>query len=319
MKALTFSKFGGPEVLEYQEVALPEIEDNEVLVQMKAIGLNYADIYRRKGDYHLEWNAPYIAGYEGSGVVWQSKSKTYKVGDHVAFADVPFSNAEYVTVPEEKLIPLPAVIDFQLAASLLLQGLTAQYLVSDSYKISKGDVVLIHSASGGVGQLLTQMCKLKGATVIGLSRSESKFHTIFKCKADYVLKLDKHWEQRVLEITDGKGVDVVFDSVGSTLSGSISVAKVRGSIVFFGMSGGDPQPVDPAALRQGSKQLIGGDLWSFLNSSEQRIKRSTELFNLISQGELKVKKPVIFKLEQGREAHSFLESGFSQGKVLLIP
>src|SRR5690606_19942966 len=126
-----------------------------------------------------------------------------------------------------------------------------------------------------------------------LSRSESKFHTIFKCKADYVLKLDKHWEQRVLEITDGKSVDVVFDSVGSTLSGSISVAKVRGSIVFFGMSGGDPQPVDPAALRQGSKQLIGGDLWSFFNSSEQRIKRSTELFNLISQGELKVKKPVI--------------------------
>ncbi len=319
MKALTFSQFGEPEVLEYQEITLPEFGDKEVLVQMKAIGLNYADIYRRKGNYHLDGNSPYILGYEGSGIVSQSNSKIFHPGDRVAFADVPFSNAEYVVVPEEKVIPLPIDIDFEMAASLLLQGLTAQYLTTDSYRVEQGDVVLIHAASGGVGQILTQMSKFKGATVIGLSRSENKFQAILDNKADYVLKLDQKWKERIWEITNGRGVDVVYDSVGSTLSESIEVTKVRGSTVFFGMSGGDPEPINPKILGEGSKRLIGGDLWSHLESSEERIKRSGELFDMIRNGQLHIKTPVTFKLKEGWKAHKFLEGGKSQGKVLLIP
>lgn len=319
MKALTFSQFGGPEVLNYQEIPLAEIGPTEVLVEMKAIGLNYADIYRRKGNYYLDGNPPYIAGYEGAGIVSKSNSEDFRPGDYVAFADVPFSNAEYVAVPKEKLILLPEGVDFQVAASLLLQGLTAQYLTNNSYNVSEGDVVLIHAASGGVGQLLTQLSKMKGATVIGLSRTEAKFKTIYENKADHVVKLDDDWQNEVLEITNGMGVDVVYDSVGSTLAESIAVTRVRGSIIFFGMSGGDPDPIDPRTLAEGSKKLIGGDLWSYLNSSEERNKRAGELFALVKKGDLKLKKPVTFRLDEGRKAHAFLEEGKSQGKVLLIP
>lgn len=163
------------------------------------------------------------------------------------------------------------------------------------------------------------MSKIRGATIIGLSRSESKFQTILENKADHVVKLDKDWKEKVLEITYGKGVDVVYYSVGSILSQSIAVTKVRGSIVIFGMSGGNPDPVDPGTLYEGRKQLVGGNLWSFLDSSEERIKRSGELFKLIWNGVLLVKDPVTFKLEESVEAHRFLKSGLSQGKVILIP
>jgi NADPH2:quinone reductase len=152
MKALTFSKFGKPEVLEYLEVSSPEIKENEVLVKMKAIGLNYADIYRRKGNYHLKGTPPFIAGYEGAGVVFKSNSSRYSIGERVAFADVPFANAEFVVVPEDHIIPIPEQIDFQLAASVLLQGLTAHYLSINSFKVQANHIVLIHAAAGGVGQ-----------------------------------------------------------------------------------------------------------------------------------------------------------------------
>ena len=145
LKALCFDKFGGPEVLKYQEVPEPVIGFKEILVRTKAIGLNFADIYRRKGAYHLEGEPPYILGYEGAGVVEKVGNEVnyIKVGDRIAFADVPFANAEFVAVPEEKAIPLPADITFELAASLLLQGLTAHYLTRDSYKVKKNDVVLV--------------------------------------------------------------------------------------------------------------------------------------------------------------------------------
>lgn len=319
MKALTFSKFGSSEVLEYIEIPTPTIKANEVLAEMKAIGLNFADIYRRKGNYHLKGNPPYIAGYEGAGIVVESNSKEYKPGDVVAFTDVPFANAEFVAVPETHVIPLPEAIDFPMAAAVLLQGLTAQYLDEDSHLVKQGETVLIHAASGGVGQILTQICKLKGAVVIGLSRSPSKIETILECGANFAITLDENWKPEVMKLTGNRGVDVVFDSVGSTLTDSFEVTKECGHVVFYGMSGGNPAPVDPRMLMDTSKTLTGGDLWSYLKTSEDRKFRANRLFCWIKSGEIKIKPATKFKLSEGKQAHDYLEKGESSGKVLLIP
>lgn len=319
MHALTFSKFGTPDVLEYIEIPKPTISENEVLVKMAAIGLNYADIYRRKGNYHLKGNPPFIAGYEGAGVVVQSNCADTKIGDRIAFTDVPFANAEYVVVPQAHIIPLAENISFELAASVLLQGLTAHYLSNDSYKVQPNDVVLVHAAAGGVGQILTQICKMKGAKVIGLSRNKEKLAIITDNKADFAVALDGNWQQEVKRITDNKGVDVVFDSVGSTLMDSFSVTKECGTVVFYGMSGGDPTPVDPRMLMDTSKTLTGGDLWSYITSQTQRVSRANQLFEWILDGDIVLKEPVKFKLSEGRKAHEYLESGDSASKILLIP
>jgi NADPH2:quinone reductase len=319
MKALTFSTFGSSDVLEYIELPTPEIKDNEILLKNKAIGLNFADIYRRKGNYHLKGAPPFIAGYEGAGIVVESKSNKYKVGDKIAYTDVPFANAEFVTIPDTHAIPIPNNVDFPLAASVLLQGLTAHYLSNDSHKVKSGETVLIHAASGGVGQILTQLCKSKGATVIGLSRNKNKLKTILASKADYAIELNKVWKTKIMELTKQQGVDVVFDSVGSTIMDSFEVTKECGHVVFYGMSGGDPIHIDPRMLMDTSKSLTGGDLWSYLKNEKERKKRAKELFRLIKDDTIKIKEPVQFKLSDGKKAHEFLENGKSSSKILLIP
>ncbi|MFV8226466.1 quinone oxidoreductase family protein [Christiangramia aquimixticola] len=319
MIALTFNEFGTSEVLNYIEVPDPVLSKGEILVQNKAIGLNYADIYRRKGNYHLKGEPPFIAGYEGAGVVTASNSEKYNIGDRIAYTDVPFANAEYTKLPESHAIPIPDDIDYNMAASVLLQGLTAHYLINDSHNVAKGETILVHAASGGVGQIITQLCKAKGAKVIGLSRSEDKLQTILDNGADHAVKLDDKWKSKVAEITGNIGVDVAYDSVGSTLKDSFAVTRDCGHVVFYGMSGGDPEPVDPRMLMDTSKTLTGGDLWSYLNSEKERHERANLLFDLIRKGTLKIKDPVIFNLSEGSKAHDYLENGKSTSKVLLIP
>ncbi|MBS4200130.1 quinone oxidoreductase [Bacillus sp. FJAT-49732] len=321
MKALVFEKFGGPEVLQYKDIPDPIIKEKELLVRMKVIGLNFADIYRRKGNYHLVGTPPYILGYEGSGIVEQVGKDTtkYKVGDRVGFADVPFANAELVAVPEERAIPLPEKISFETASSVLLQGLTAQYLTKDSYEIKDGDTILIHAAAGGVGQNLIQICKQLGGKVIGLTSSVEKSKTALSLGADHVFLYKEEWAQKVKEVTDGLGVNVVYDSVGSTLKSSFEALIIGGTVVFFGMSGGNPDPVDPRMLMDTSKTLTGGDLWNVLTSYEERKARSLQLFDWITKGKLKITKPTIFRLENGSKAHLLLESRKSIGKILLKP
>ncbi|RUT80191.1 quinone oxidoreductase [Ancylomarina longa] len=319
MKALTFSEFGSADVMKYINIPLPEAHDGEVLVEMKAIGLNYADIYRRKGNYHLKGTPPYIAGYEGAGIISLSKSEKYSIGDRIAFADVPFANAQYVVVPESHIIPIPDNIKMELPASVLLQGLTAQYLAEDSHAVKENEIVLIHAASGGVGQILTQICKMKGAIVIGLTRSDAKKEIILRNKGDFALNIKEDWKEEVMQITNNKGVDVVFDSVGSSLADSFDVTRECGHVVFYGMSGGDPALVDPRMLMDTSKTLTGGDLWSYLNSESERQKRAAKLFQWISEGFIQVAPASTFPLSEGKAAHEYLESGKSVGKVLLIP
>ncbi|MFD1601668.1 quinone oxidoreductase family protein [Flavobacterium artemisiae] len=319
MKALTFSTFGNSDVLEYIEIPNPELKSDEILVEMKAIGLNFADVYRRKGNYHLKGNPPFIAGYEGAGIVVDANNHSeYKIGDRVAFADAPFANAELVAVNVNHVLPLPDQISFETAASILLQGLTAHYLATDSHKTQKGETVLIHAVAGGVGQFLTQISKSLGANVIGLTSSAEKAKIAIGQGADHVLLYNQDWKSELFKISP-KGVDVVYDSVGSTLAESFEVTKECGQVVFFGMAGGDPAPVDPRMLMDGSKTLTGGDLWSYLNSKEERIKRATQLFNWIIDGKIKILEPTSFKLSEGKLAHDFLESRKSTGKIILIP
>lgn len=316
-----FKTFGGPEVLEYGDIADPAIGPDEILLSMKAIGLNFADIYRRKGNYHLAGEPPYILGYEGAGIVEETGANVQgiSVGDRIAFADVPYANAELVAVPVEKAIPLPETISFADAASVLLQGLTAHYLTKDSYAVKKNDIVLVHAAAGGVGQLLVQIVKLLGGTAIGLTSSNEKAAAAKEAGADKVFLYQDDWKHKVLEETNGKGVDVVYESVGSTLQDSFEVTRTGGTVVFYGMAGGDPALVDPRMLMDTSKTLTGGDLWNVLTSREERVARSNELFRWIEAGKVRVSEPTVFALRDGQEAHRYLESRKSMGKILLIP
>jgi NADPH2:quinone reductase len=288
---------------------------------MKAVGLNFADIYRRKGNYHLAGNPPYILGYEGAGIVEQVGAgvTAIKVGDRIAFADVPFANAELVSVPLEKAIPLPDEISFETASAVLLQGLTAHYLTRDSYEVKEGKSILVHAAAGGVGQILIQIAKLIGGHVIGLTSSTEKLKAAYSAGADHVFLYNDNWIEEVKKVTNGYGVDVVYDSVGSTLLGSFEAAKVGGTVVFYGMAGGDPALVDPRMLMDTSKTLTGGDLWNVLTSFEERKARSKQLFDWIQQGKIKVQEPTIFSLKDGSTAHTLLESRKSTGKILLKP
>ncbi|MGG3562403.1 quinone oxidoreductase [Neobacillus rhizosphaerae] len=321
MKALVFNTFGGPEVLEYVEIPNPVIGPDEILLRIKAIGLNFADIYRRKGNYHLVGEPPYILGYEGAGIIEEigANVQGLKVGDRIAFADVPFANAEYVAVPFEKAIPVPETISFNEAASVMLQGLTAHYLTRDSYAVKKNDVVLVHAAAGGVGQLLVQMVKLLGGKVIGLTSSAEKATVAKEAGASDVFLYKDDWKKQILEATNGKGVDVVYESVGSTLQDSFEVTRIGGTVVFYGMAGGDPALVDPRMLMDTSKTLTGGDLWNVLTSRDERVARSGELFRWMQEEKVRLAEPTTFALRDGQEAHRYLESRKSTGKIVLIP
>lgn len=323
MKALFFERFGGPEVLQFGTLPDPPDRAGCALVRVQAAGLNFADIYRRRGSYHLAGSPPYILGYEAAGTIeriaspFRESDSLFRVGDRVAFADAPHANAELVSVPLEKLVALPEDVDFDIAAAVLLQGLTAQYLLRDSHPLRAGEVALVHAAAGGVGLLLVQLASGKGARVIGLASSEAKRRAALEAGADEVFLYGESWPDSVRESTSGRGVDVVYDSVGSTLSESLNVTRTGGRTVFFGMAGGDPAPVDPRHLMDGSKSLTGGDLWNVLTSQSERAVRSEELFSQLRSKALSVRVSRKFSLAEGVAAHEFLESRQSIGKVLL--
>lgn len=304
MKALYFEQFGGPDVLRYGDVPDPQPAEDCSLVRTSAIGLNFADVYRRRGNYHLAGKPPYIAGYEAAGTL-------VSTGQRVAFADSPFANAQFVAVPNDKLIPLPDDISEETAAALLLQGLTAQYLAYDSYHAGTNDVGVVHAAAGGVGLLLVQLLKHAGAQVIAFASTPEKCEAARGYGADRAYTYDR-WPQQA------RGATVIYDSVGKTLDESIAAVKVNGTVVFYGMAGGDPTLVNPRMLMDGSKTLTGGDLWNVLTTHEERVRRANALFDLVRKSVLRVPVAARFALRDGVRAHEFLESRAAIGKVLLI-
>jgi NADPH:quinone reductase len=320
MRALCLDRFGDADLLELRELPDPPLHAGEARVRMKAIGMNFADVYRRKGNYTIAGSPPYILGYEGAGVVEEvAEGVGVKPGDRVGFADVARANADLVVAPLDRLIPLPAAISFDIAAAVLLQGLTAQYLVRDSHRLARGETAVVHAAAGGVGLLLVRIATMLGARVIGLTSSPAKAAESERAGAERVFTYGEDWPARVREATGGSGADVVYDSVGATLDASLRAARTGGHVVFYGMAGGDPAPVDPRRLMDESKSLTGGDLWNVLRTLEDRTTRAAELFSWIERGDLAVTIAARIPLAEGARAHRMLEGRGTVGKILLVP
>lgn len=319
MHALTFDTFGGPEVLAWRKLPDPAVPPGHILLAMHASGLNFADIYRRRGHYALAGAAPHIAGYEGAGevVAVGDGVNGIAIGDRIGFADVPFAHATRVTVPVTHALPLPSSLGYVEAAALLLQGLTAQYLVEDTYPVRAGDAVLIHAAAGGVGQYLVQLAVARFATVIALASTPAKRAIATARGARHSLGYDGDWVAQVLELTGG--VHAAYDAVGATLADSLRAVRARGTLVTYGMAGGMPPVIDPRLLMNGSKTLAGGDLWDYLDSHAARLERAGRLFALVASGAVQLPAIETFALARGADAHRRLEDRSFAGKVVLVP
>jgi NADPH:quinone reductase len=321
MKAITFSRPGGPEVLEYKDIPKPQVSEGQVLVRTSAIGLNFIDIYHRTGLYKLP--LPAVPGMEAAGIVEETDGVSeFRKGDRVAYAMVPGAYSEFHLVPSSKLVKVPDGIELSIAAAAMLQGMTAHYLTTSTYKVNRGDTVLVHAAAGGVGLLLIQMCKRVGATVIGTVSNSSKAELAKEAGADHLINYrTSDFEHEVAEITKGRGLEVVYDSVGKeTFIKSLSCLAPRGMCALFGQSSGPVEPFDPAILAQkGSLFLTRPSLAQYTLTREELLWRANDVLGWVAKGEIKIRIDRTFSLADAATAHKELESRRTTGKVLLNP
>ncbi len=321
MKAINVMKHGDVDVLILQSVQKPVPKKGEVLIRLKAAGVNFIDIYMRTGNPVIPVSLPFIPGVEGAGVVEEIGEEVTEVrpGDRVAYVGVLGSYSEYIIAPSSRLIILPREIDFDLGAAFPLQGMTAHYLVHDVYSIKPSDHVLVHAAAGGVGLLVVQWLKHLGAHVIATVSSEEKAKIVQNAGADDVIVYTK--QDFVIEtkrITSGKGADYIIDGVGkNTLTKDLDAVRTRGSICIFGLSSGVPDPVEAHKLQLKSIALVGGNLMNYLTSREELLKRANAVMNGIKEGFIKINISHVFPLEKAQEAQYLLESRQSTGKLIL--
>jgi len=322
MKAIRVQQTGGPEVMELAEVPAPQPKPAEAGVKVSVAGVNSIDGYFRDG--RLRTPLPFIPGQEGAGVVAAvgAQAKTVKVGDRVAWSGALGSYAEFVVSPEEHLVPVPASIGDEQAAASMVHGLTAHYLVNDAHKLRAGETALVHAAAGGVGLLLVQMARAVGARVIGTASSEEKARLAIEAGADEVIVFTKHdFEAEVRRLTDGHGVEVVYDGVGkATFEKNLNVMRRRGMLVLYGMSSGPVLPVDPAKLSEkGSLYMARTTLAHFTATREELLARTSSLFGMIAEGKLKLRIAKTYPLAEASQAHRDMEARRMAGKLLLIP
>ena len=322
MKAVRVHQNGGPEVLRYEEIPVPEPGAGEARVKIEAIGLNYIDIYQRTGLYPIK--TPFTLGMEGAGIVDAVGANVVEVkkGDRVAYSMHLGSYAEYAVVPAWKLVPLPRHIDSRSAAAVMLQGMTAHYLTRSTYPLKKGETALVHAAAGGVGLLLIQVAKRTGATVFGTVSTEEKAKLAREAGADEViLYTQTDFLTEVKRLTNGVGIHVVYDSVGKdTFEKSLDCLRPRGYLVLFGNSSGPVPPFDLGRLAaKGSLFVTRPTLIHYASNREELLQRSGDLFKWIANGELKLRIDKTFALKDAAEAHRQLEARKTTGKVLLIP
>ncbi|MGB8646129.1 MAG: quinone oxidoreductase [Anaerolineae bacterium] len=323
MKAVRFHQVGGPEVLQYEDVPMPEPGAGQVRLKLEAIGVNFIDNYLRLGQYKTP--LPAMLGQEGAGVVDAVGPEVdgVKVGDRVvAYWGQMRSYAEYAVVPAWLALPIPPGVRSQDAAAVILQGMTAHYLARSTYPLKPGDTALIHAAGGGTGALLVQIAKLCGARVLATAGSEGKLAIARESGADEVIHYTQtDFEPEVKRLTGGKGVNVVYDSVGKdTFDRSLNCLRPRGYMVLFGQSSGPVPPLDPQVLNaKGALFLTRPTLGYYVRDRTELAQRAGDLFTWIGEGKLKVRIAKTFPLAQAADAQRFLASRAAMGKVLLVP
>jgi NADPH:quinone reductase len=322
MKAIRVHQYGGVEAMKLEDLPVPEPGAREARVKIEAIGVNFIDVYQRTGLYQQK--LPFTLGMEGAGLVDAvgGNAGEVKVGDRVAYSMVPGAYAEYAVVPSARLVPVPKDIDGRTAAAAMLQGKTAHYLTHSTYPLKKGDAALIHAAAGGVGLLLVQIAKRLGATVYGTVSTEEKARLAREAGADEIIRYtEQDFVAEVKRLTDGRGLSVVYDSVGlSTFEKSLDCLRPRGYMVLFGASSGPVPPFNLGTLAaKGSLFVTRPTLAHYALTREELLQRANDLFIWIAAGELKLRIDKTFPLAQAAEAHRQLEARQTMGKVLLIP
>ncbi len=322
MKAVRVHTVGGPEVLRYEDVPEPTPKPGEAVVKIDAAGLNYIDVYYRSGLYKTD--LPFTLGLEAGGTVTAVGPGVteVKVGDRVAYTGVPGAYAEYAAVPAARLVVLPAGVTTRQGAAAMLQGMTAHYLACTTYPLKPGDTCLVHAAAGGVGLLLVQIAKMRGTRVIGTVSTEDKARLARQAGADEViLYTQQDFEVEVKRLTGGKGVQVVYDSVGKTTwDKSLASLALRGTMVLYGQSSGPVGLIDPQILNQkGSLFLTRPSLFHYTATREELLQRAGEVLGWIRDGRLRLRTEHEFPLKDAAEAHRALEGRRTTGKVLLIP
>ena len=322
MKAIQVQKSGGPEVLTLGDLPAPKPKPNEAVVKVSAAGVNYIDVHIREGLYPS--SLPFVIGQEASGIVSEigADVKSFKPGDRVAYTGIRGSYAEYAAVPADRLVLLPPGISEQQAAAAMLQGMTAHYLVYDTYPLKKGETALIHAAAGGVGLLLVQMAKNIGARVIATAGTEEKAKLARAAGADEViLYAQQDFEVETKRLTDGKGVHVIYDGVGkTTFDKDLNVLRPRGYLVLFGAASGPVPLFDVGKLAQkGSLFITRPTLLHYMAAHEELQKRATDVLTMIATGKVKLRIEHIYPLREAQQAHRDLEGRKTTGKLLLIP
>ncbi len=322
MKAVLVRQPGGPENMEFTEIATPRPGPRQALVRIAASGVNFIDIYFRKGLYKSD--IPIALGSEAAGTVEEVGPEVTEVapGDRVAYAMVRGSYAEYAVVPAAQLVRVPEGVDFQTAAAAMLQGMTAHYLTHSTYALRAGDSCLVHAAAGGAGGLTVQMAKMLGARVFGTVSSEEKAAVARENGADEAIVYTKDdFEVEVKRLTGGAGVNVVYDSVGrTTFEKSLNCLKPRGLLALFGQSSGPVPPFDPQILNaKGSLFITRPGLGHYLLTREELLRRAGDVLNWVASGRLRVRICSAYPLAEAAAAHRDLEGRKTIGKLLLLP
>ena len=321
MKAIRVHEVGGPEVLKYEEIPVPTPGAGQAVVKVEAIGLNFIDCYHRMGLYKVA--LPFTPGMEAAGTVTAIAPGVteVRVGDRVAFAPSIGAYAEYAIVAADRLVKLPTGMDARSAAAVMLQGMTAHYLATSTYPLKPGDTALVHAAAGGVGLLLVQIAKMRGARVFGTVSTREKAALAKEAGADEViLYTEQDFEAEVMRLTSGKGVNVAYDSVAkTTFDKSLNCVGPRGMLALFGQSSGPVPPFDPARLAKNAIFLTRPGLGPYTATRAELLQRAGDLFDWIASGKLKLRISQTLPLKDAAEAHRLLEGRKTTGKVLLIP
>jgi NADPH2:quinone reductase len=322
MRAIVVRRTGGPEVLEAADVPDPQPGPGQLLVDVAAAGVNFMDIYQCEGRPPYSPELPFVPGAEGAGTVAAAGPgvTAFAPGDRVAWTVGPASYAERALVPADAAVPLPAGIDLQVAAAVMLQGMTAHYLCNDTFPVSHGDVVVVHAAAGGVGLLLTQMVKLRGGVVIGTTSTTAKAELAKRAGADHVASYDD-FGAVTREVTGGTGAAAVYDGVGqATFDGSLAALRSRGCMVLYGGSSGPVPRFELQRLAAGGSLFITRPtLGSYIASRAELLSRASDLFGWIGQGKLTVRVGGSYPLAEAASAHRDLAGRGTTGKLILLP